>query len=61
MTASLEEIRDLVKIRQKFLGNVLQNVTEEKLNEQVRKDKRTVAEIMDHLFLQLKSSQVLFV
>ncbi len=51
MTASLEEIRDLAKIRQKFLEKVLQNVTEEKLNEQVRKDKRTIAEIMNHLLL----------
>lgn len=51
MTASIEEIQKLVKARQEFLEQVLQTLNEEELNEQIKNDKRTVAEIMHHILL----------
>ncbi len=51
MTATIDEMIVLTQIRYNLLQELLQRLSEEQLNSQSFKDRRSIAEIMNHLFL----------
>ncbi|MHA2250615.1 MAG: hypothetical protein ACXAD7_09635 [Candidatus Kariarchaeaceae archaeon] len=51
MTVEIDEIKQLLKIRYSFLEEVMEKLSEEQLNSQPFPDRRSIAEVMNHLLM----------